>query len=299
MKLLNYNIDGGLKLGISTHGGVLDIAAAAEALLPGTTVPDTASEAIEGGTQTRALLESLLSKASAEDRPEWWLNEKELLLGPCVDSPSKIICVGLNYRQHAIETNMDIPAHPVLFNKFANALAGCGEDIPMPPDSKMIDYEAELAIVIGKRAKNVSREDALAYVYGYCNANDLSARDFQLRTSQWMLGKSCDKFAPLGPYLVTSDEVGDPQTLTIKCIVNGEIRQSSNTSDMIFRCDEIVSYISRHMTLMPGDVILTGTPEGVMMGYPEDRRIYLQDGDVVQVEIAKLGSITNRLIAHA
>src|SRR5690606_8726719 len=139
---------------------------------------------------------------------------------------------------------------------------------PLPKATSEVDYEAELGIVIGKQTKNVSKEESLSCVLGYCNVNDLSARDLQFRTSQWLTGKSCDKFSPVGPYLVTADEVGDPNRLDIKCFVNGEVRQSSNTSDMIFYCDEIVSYISGLMTLAPGDIILTGTPEGVVLGKP-------------------------------
>jgi 2-keto-4-pentenoate hydratase/2-oxohepta-3-ene-1,7-dioic acid hydratase in catechol pathway len=136
-------------------------------------------------------------------------------------------------------------------------------------------------------------------VAGYCNANDLSARDLQMRTSQWLLGKSCDGFSPLGPYLVTSDEVGNPNNLEITSFVNGDVRQHSNTSDMIFACDEIVHYISRYMTLEPGDVILTGTPEGVILGYPKERQVWLKDGDVVTIEIEKLGRLTNRMRREA
>ncbi|MCC3374443.1 fumarylacetoacetate hydrolase family protein [Cohnella sp. REN36] len=296
MKLMNYRTDGNMKLGISTDRGVLDVEFAGKRLAPGLELPATASEVVAGGLQAISALKDITNRALSSNNSEWWLDEAKLQIGPCVNAPGKIICVGLNYRQHAIESNMDIPKYPILFNKFANTLAGSGEEIPLPPGSDMVDYEAELAIVIGRRAKAVNRNEALDYVFGYCNANDLSARDFQLRTSQWMLGKSCDKFAPLGPYLVTFDEVGDPNALDIACRLNGETRQSSHTSDMIFPCDEIVSYISQHITLEPGDIILTGTPEGVIMGYPEDRRIYLQDGDVVTVEIAKLGVLTNRLI---
>jgi 2-keto-4-pentenoate hydratase/2-oxohepta-3-ene-1,7-dioic acid hydratase in catechol pathway len=169
--------------------------------------------------------------------------------------------------------------------------------VTLPKTSAEVDYEAELAIVIGKRAKDVSEEEALDYVFGYSCANDLSARDLQLRTSQWLLGKTCDGFCPLGPYLVTADEVGDPNRLYIRTTVNGHVRQQSNTADMIFSCRQIVSYISRHMTLLPGDVILTGTPEGVVLGYPKEKRVYLQPGDVVGVEIERLGVLTNRMVA--
>jgi 2-keto-4-pentenoate hydratase/2-oxohepta-3-ene-1,7-dioic acid hydratase in catechol pathway len=213
-----------------------------------------------------------------------------------VTAPNKIICVGLNYRKHADETNAPYPEYPILFNKFNNTLTGHRKDIAVPRVTKELDYEAELVIVIGRRTKNVDRSDALASVFGYCAVNDLSARDLQMRTSQWLLGKTCDGFSPLGPYLVTADEVGDPNALGIRTVVNGETRQQSNTSDMIFRCDELVSYISRHMTLEPGDLILTGTPEGVALGMPPERRVYLQPGDTVTVEIDKLGALTNRFV---
>jgi 2-keto-4-pentenoate hydratase/2-oxohepta-3-ene-1,7-dioic acid hydratase in catechol pathway len=224
------------------------------------------------------------------------LNESDIIYAPAVSNPQKIICVGLNYRKHAEETKSDIPSSPILFNKFANGLSAHGDSIQLPHTSNEVDYEAELAIVIGKTAKNVDEASALDYVFGYCCANDLSARNLQRRTSQWMLGKTCDGFAPLGPYLVTADEVGDPDMLSISCSVNGEQKQSSNTSDMIFSCKAIISYISQHMTLVPGDIILTGTPEGVVVGYPKDQRVYLRDGDVVTVQIEKLGELVVTMV---
>ncbi|WP_223204250.1 fumarylacetoacetate hydrolase family protein [Alicyclobacillus suci] len=220
---------------------------------------------------------------------------EDLRFGPCVPNPGKIICVGLNYRKHAEESHMDIPNYPVLFNKFSNSIAAHKQDIELPRLSSQIDYEAELAIVIGKKAKNIKKDEALDYVLGYCVANDLSARDLQMRTSQWMLGKCCDGFSPIGPYLVTAGDIENPNNLRIRLYVNGDLRQDSNTSDMIFKCDYIVSYISQYMTLMPGDIILTGTPEGVILGYPEERQVWLKDGDVVDVEIEKLGRLTNRV----
>jgi 2-keto-4-pentenoate hydratase/2-oxohepta-3-ene-1,7-dioic acid hydratase in catechol pathway len=247
---------------------------------------------IEEGEPALALLKEWADGMN-ETNAAYWLDESKLEYGPCVTEPGKIICVGLNYRKHAEETNAAIPTSPILFNKFSNSLAGNSEAICIPSATHKLDYEAELAIVIGKRAKHVTKEKALHYVFGYCPANDLSARDLQLKTSQWLLGKSCDGFCPIGPYLTTADEVGDPNDLAISTIVNGEVRQSSNTSDMIFYCDEIISYISRHMTLEPGDIILTGTPEGVVLGYPPERQIYLKSGDIVTIEIEKLGALTN------
>lgn len=291
MKLLTYIENDTYRLGVKTERGVVDV----ETALNGEKGPRTVHEVIEGGTAAVQALQKAVDVALASGGGAI-RDEKELRLGPCVTHPNKIICVGLNYRKHAEETNAAIPEYPILFNKFNNTLAGDGEDVPLPRTSQKVDYEAELVIVIGKTAKYVAKEQALDHVFGYCCVNDLSARDLQMRTNQWLLGKSCDKFSPLGPYLVTADEAGDPNDLDIKCIVNGEVRQNSNTSDMIFHCDTIVSYISHHMTLVPGDIILTGTPEGVVLGYPPEKQVYLKDGDVVTIEIEKLGRLTNRMV---
>ncbi|GFZ91229.1 hypothetical protein GCM10008018_41910 [Paenibacillus marchantiophytorum] len=297
MKLLTFRSQNELKLGVHTDSGVLDIEQALQQLSPDFSVPLTVHEAILGGTTANEALQKLVHLAlKSEASASLLRSEDSLDYGPCVTNPSKIICVGLNYRKHAEETNAPIPQTPILFNKFSNTLTGHGHDIALPRVTKEVDYEAELVIVIGKQAKYVAKEQAYEHVYGYCCVNDLSARDLQMRTSQWLLGKSCDGFSPLGPYLVTADEVGNPNDLTISTTVNGKVRQNSHTSDMIFHCDEIVSYISQHMTLNPGDIILTGTPEGVVLGDPVDQRVYLQDGDVVTISIEKLGSLTNRLI---
>lgn len=300
MKLVTLEKKGQYTLGVRTDRGVFDVAASLQAVpaAEGDEIPRTVHEVIEGGSRAVAALQRHIEKAFASggDISAFLLDEANVTYGPCVTHPGKMICVGLNYRKHAEETNAPIPQYPILFNKFNNTLNAHGKDVPLPKVSSKVDYEAELAIVIGRRAKYVSKEQALDYVFGYCNANDISARDLQMRTHQWLLGKSCDGFSPLGPYLVTADEVVDPNRLDIRCLVNGEVRQHSNTADMIFHCDEIVSYISQHMTLEPGDVILTGTPEGVVLGLPEDKQVYLQDGDVVTVEIEKLGTLTNRMV---
>ncbi|WP_422661128.1 fumarylacetoacetate hydrolase family protein [Paenibacillus sp. EC2-1] len=300
MKLLTFVRENNYQFGVVTEKGVLDVESAfMHAPTPnGESVPMTVHEVIDGGEAAVSRLAQFVTQALelVDNDCSYLIDEAKLKLGPCVTHPNKIICVGLNYRKHAEETNASIPQYPILFNKFNNTLTGHGEDIPLPRVSKKVDYEAELVIVIGKTAKYVTKEDALNHVFGYCNVNDLSARDLQLRTQQWLLGKSCDKFSPLGPYLVTADEIGNPNELDIKCTVNGEVRQYSNTSDMIFQCDEIVSYISQHMTLVPGDIILTGTPEGVVLGYPEEEQVYLKDGDIVTIEIEKLGKLTNRLV---
>ncbi|MCZ8513485.1 fumarylacetoacetate hydrolase family protein [Paenibacillus filicis] len=299
MKIVTFIENGTQQLGVKTEQGIVHIAKALEAVSSQQQpIPHSVHEVIEGGTAAVAALQSFVDRALASGgRDAFLLDEAKVTYAPCVTHPNKIICVGLNYRKHAEETNAPIPQYPILFNKFNNTLTGHGHDVPLPVKvSSKVDYEAELVIVIGKEAKYVSKENALDYVFGYCNVNDLSARDLQMRTQQWLLGKSCDGFSPLGPYLVTADEVGNPNDLGIKCIVNGEVRQNSNTSDMIFHCDEIVSYISQHMTLVPGDIILTGTPEGVVLGYPEDKQMYLKDGDVVTIEIEKLGALTNCMV---
>ncbi|MFS0614432.1 fumarylacetoacetate hydrolase family protein [Lederbergia ruris] len=258
-------------------------------------IPQTIHEVISNGKKGIKDLNDLVEEIE-QNHPDLIVNEDDIELAPCVENPEKIICVGLNYKKHAEETGSSPPEYPILFNKFNNTLAAHKEHIPIPASTEKVDYEAELVIVIGKAASKVSVEHALDHVFGYCAVNDLSARDLQMRTSQWLLGKSCDKFSPIGPYLVTEDEVGNPNQLEICCKVNGEVRQKSNTSDMIFYCDEIISYISQHMTLKPGDIILTGTPEGVVLGYPEEKQQYLQSGDIVSVEIEKLGTLTNEMI---
>ncbi len=222
---------------------------------------------------------------------------QEIEFGPCITSPEKIICIGLNYRKHAMESGMDIPEHPVVFSKFNNTLSGNGEEILLQNNAKEYDYEVELGAIIGRETKNVSVEDALKHVFGYCTLNDLSVRDLQTRTSQWLLGKSLDGFLPCGPEVVTRDEFGDPQDLSLKCWVNGDLRQDSNTSDMIFSVAECISYLSQYMTLLPGDLISTGTPEGVVLGRKE--KDWLKSGDVVRVEIEGLGRLENVMTAES
>lgn len=207
--------------------------------------------------------------------------------------PSKVVCVGLNYRDHAKEAGQPIPQLPILFAKFANSLTGPGP-VAIPAAVRSCDYEAELAVVIGRRAARVSERDALNHVAGYCCANDLSARDLQFETPQWLRGKAIDGFLPLGPWLVTPDDIPDPQALEISCEVNGELRQRSSTANMIFGVAELISFISQACTLEPGDVIITGTPFGVGMGFDPPR--YLGPGDVVTVMISGLGSLVTTLI---
>jgi 2-keto-4-pentenoate hydratase/2-oxohepta-3-ene-1,7-dioic acid hydratase in catechol pathway len=221
--------------------------------------------------------------------------DKVRLEAPIPRPARNVFCLGRNYKEHAAERGAEAPAHPVYFTKAPETVVGPGAKVIHHAVTKELDYEVELAVVIGETTKNVSTADALNSVFGYTTANDLSARDLQMRTSQWLLGKTMDKFMPIGPYLVTADDVRDPQQLAIRTWLNGELRQNSNTDDMIFPVAEIVSYISRHFTLEPGDVIITGTPEGVILGMAEKR--WMVPGDVVEVEVDGLGKLRNRMVA--
>lgn len=216
----------------------------------------------------------------------------------CVGRPSKIICVGLNYAKHARESGMDVPKEPVLFFKSTSALVGPNHPVIIPKGSLKTDWEVELAVVIGKKASYVNEEDAMEYIAGYCLHNDYSERAFQLeRGGQWVKGKSCDSFAPMGPYLVTRDEVADPHQLHLWLDVNGKRMQDSSTSDLIFNIPHLVSYISQFMTLLPGDVISTGTPEGVGLGQKPEPW-YLKAGDTIHLGIEGLGEQHQIAIAH-
>jgi 2-keto-4-pentenoate hydratase/2-oxohepta-3-ene-1,7-dioic acid hydratase in catechol pathway len=214
-----------------------------------------------------------------------------------VSHPEKIVCVGLNYRRYAQEVNLPIPRQPVLFSKFNNSLSGHNHDVKLPVEvAQKFDYETELVIVMGKNAKNVSEADAIFHVAGFCVGNDVSARDLQFDTGgQWLVGKTLDQFAPLRPYLVTADQV-DPDNLKIECRVNGKTRQSSRTDDFIFNTAQIVSYISRHFNLRAGDIIFTGTPEGVILGYPKDKQAWLKAGDKIACSVEKLGEQSFALV---
>ena len=214
-----------------------------------------------------------------------------------IDRPGKIICVGLNYRDHAEEQGVELPAEPLLFAKWPNTLIGPGEAIAVPPLVTKCDYEAELGVVIGAVVSRVSRENALEAVRGYLCANDVTARDLQFGDGQWTRGKSVDTFCPIGPHLVPAAEIADPHALRIRAIVSGEVLQDSTTANLIFGVDEIISHVSRTATLEPGDLILTGTPAGV--GAFRQPQRFLRPGDEVTVEIEGIGSITNPVVAEA
>jgi 2-keto-4-pentenoate hydratase/2-oxohepta-3-ene-1,7-dioic acid hydratase in catechol pathway len=219
----------------------------------------------------------------------------DLVLGPPVPRPGKLICVGLNYKDHAAESNMAVPKSPVTFSKYVTSVVGPGTPIRLPAVSAQVDYEAELAVVIGRRAKHVSVEAAWDHVLGYTNLNDVSARDLQFADGQWQRGKSCDTFAPMGPAIVTRDAAGDPHKLRIQLRLNGSTLQDSSTEQLIFGIDHVVSFLSQTVTLEPGDVIATGTPPGV--GFARKPPVFLKPGDVVEVEVEGLGVLVNPVIA--
>lgn len=299
MKLLIFKDDvGDARLGLKIEQGVVDVAEAANALqVPH--VPDTPEKFFADALRhlpTLTRLQATCQTVARNTKAGWLLSEETLTFGPCIYRPEKILCVGLNYRRHAAESGSQVPEVPVLFSKFNNALAGHGEPILLPSHVQQYDYEVELAVVLGRTTRYASHKEALDAVLGYCTANDVSARDLQMRTSQWLLGKTLDGFCPIGPYLVTRDEVADPQRLRIRSWLNGELRQDSNTADMIFSVAEIISYISQYLTLKSGDVILTGTPEGVILGKAE--KVWMKPGDTVSVEVENLGRLTNPLVAE-
>lgn len=236
-----------------------------------------------------------LEKAAAVAAPAIPLDSVKLM-APIL-RPPKIICVGLNYRDHAIESNMAIPSVPTIFCKFPTSVIGPGDNIVLPKKSKQPDYEAEFAFVIGRGGRNIPAADWREHVFGYMNVNDVSARDIQLATSQWMMGKTFDAFCPMGPYLVTADEIPDPHNLDISLTIHGEVLQHSNTKHLIFRIPDLIEYLSSVFTLEPGDVISTGTPAGV--GFARKPPRYLRQGDDVVVKVEGLGELRNPVVAEA
>jgi 2-keto-4-pentenoate hydratase/2-oxohepta-3-ene-1,7-dioic acid hydratase in catechol pathway len=213
-----------------------------------------------------------------------------------VPRPGKLICIGLNYRDHAAESNLPIPERPVVFSKFATSVIAPGEPVVLPAASQQVDYEAELAVVIGRRAKSVSVDHALDYVLGYTAFNDVTARDFQFADGQWQRGKSCDSFAPMGPKIVTTDVVPNPHKLSIKLTLNGQTMQNSNTDQLIFGVPELIEFLSQTITLEPGDVIATGTPSGV--GFARKPPVFLRPGDMMEVDIESVGKLNNKVVAE-
>jgi 2-keto-4-pentenoate hydratase/2-oxohepta-3-ene-1,7-dioic acid hydratase in catechol pathway len=280
MKLLRFGAPGAEKPGILINNEIFDISAFGE---------DIGEKFFETDGINR-LADWLKKNQNLPKAPAG------VRLGAPFTRPSKIICVGLNYTKHALESKMDIPKEPILFFKSTTALCGPSDDLIIPRNSVKTDWEVELAVVIGKKASYVDEKNSLDYVAGYCLHNDYSEREFQLeRNGQWVKGKSCDTFAPMGPYLVTKDDVKDYNNLKMWLKVNGKMMQDNNTDDMIFEVPFLVSYISQFMTLLPGDVISTGTPAGVGLGFKPP--IYLKAGDIVELGIEGLGEQKQKAIA--
>jgi len=251
----------------------------------------TANELLKCFDLENDFLEKAKQSISENNLPK--INREEIEICAAVPRPPKIICVGLNYRDHAEESGMPIPKSPIIFSKFTNCAIGADSPILLPNGSEQVDYEAELAFVVGRRAKNVNKGEAMNYVLGYTNFNDVSARDFQFADGQWQRGKSCDTFAPMGEFIATKDEIEDPHNLRIRFRLNGETLQDSNTNQLIFKIPEIIEFLSASIALEVGDVIATGTPPGV--GFARKPPVFLKDGDTAEVEIEGLGILLNKV----
>jgi 2-keto-4-pentenoate hydratase/2-oxohepta-3-ene-1,7-dioic acid hydratase in catechol pathway len=295
MTLLSIRSQHGDTLGVKTERGVLDVRRASLELHQ--PAPLTLDDLLqEGGAAELALLAAAAQKAPHSER--LYVEEAQITHGRLFADPGKIICIGLNYREHAKEAGEKVPAVPILFNKYNNALTSHGATIRLPTDvATKFDYEVELLLVIGRHAHDVKLEDASKYIAGYCTSNDFTARDLQLELDghQWMLGKTLDDFAPIGPYFVCADLVEDPNNLSIECRVNGETRQNSNTSSLVYNTNYLVSYISRHFPLEPGDLIFTGTPPGVILGMPKEKQVWLKAGDQIACSVGNLGELRFKL----
>ncbi|OLO27901.1 2-hydroxyhepta-2,4-diene-1,7-dioate isomerase [Alkalihalophilus pseudofirmus] len=305
MKLITFTHAGISRIGAIVNEGVIDLHASYKALLElegkiranqiaEAFVPADMTGFLQGGQESMELAKKAISYALENNENNGYplvYPYNDVKVEAPVPSPGKIFAVGHNYREHILEMGRQLPSHPVLFAKFANTIIGPQDDIPFHPVSEQLDYEAEFAFVIGKRAKNVSEEDALDYVAGYAVANDVTYRDIQRRTLQWLQGKTVDGSLPMGPWMVTADEIRDPQTLEMVLTVNGEERQRTNTANQVFTVKKLVSFLSNLATLEPGDIVITGTPGGVIQAM--DPQVWLKDGDVVRVEIDQVGVLEN------
>lgn len=307
MKLVSYHYAGTDRIGCITGDQLIDLNYAYQSLLESegllrakqiaeAFIPSNMVEFLQGGEQSMAIANQAVAYASehgkASKYPVVHAVSGVKILAPVLN-PGKMICVGHNYREHIMEMGREIPKVPVVFAKFSNTIIGPQDDIPFFPVSEQLDYEAEFAFVIGKRARNVSEADALNYVAGYTIINDVTYRDLQRRTIEWLQGKTVEGTAPMGPWLVTSDELDNPSGLDVVLTVNGEQRQRSNTENLVFTVPFLVEFLSNLMTLEPGDVILTGTPGGV--GVAREPQVFLKDGDVVRIEIDRIGALENRV----
>jgi acylpyruvate hydrolase len=307
MKLITFSREGVSRAGAIVEEKAVDLNLAYQAQLESegkirakqiaeAFVPADMTGFLQGGKESLELAKKAIDFAlKNQDEVSYKIlhDVKDVKVEAPVPAPGKMVCVGHNYREHILEMKREIPEFPVVFAKFANTIVGPQDDIPFFPVSEQLDYEAEFAFVIGQRARNVSQADALDYVAGYTIVNDVTYRDIQRRTLQWLQGKTVEGSAPMGPWLITTDELTDPSGLNMVLTVNGEVRQSTNTANLVFTVQRLVEFLSELMTLEPGDVILTGTPGGV--GFARNPQVFLKDGDVVRIEIDKVGVLENRV----
>jgi 2-keto-4-pentenoate hydratase/2-oxohepta-3-ene-1,7-dioic acid hydratase in catechol pathway len=285
LRLVQYSVQGESRLGVVIADRIVDVRKAADSAGLDTKAFTSTLALLEAGDEALAFVRALKDESNAV-----------LLSGVRLECPvasRKIVAVGLNYKDHAIEAGLKIPTAPLCFAKFTSSLSGPFDPIQLPAEDSQVDFEGELGVIIGRKARRVGESDAMGHVAGYVVFNDVSARKWQFDDGQWTRGKSCDTFAPNGPFLVTADEVPDPGALRITTRLNGKIMQDSNTNQLIFNIPKIVSYFSHSFTLDPGDLIATGTPAGV--GFSRMPPVYLNDGDVVEVEIERIGRISNRV----
>lgn len=285
MRLVTFTHQGQRRLGARSGDSIIDLSTADPS------IPSTMKEFLEAGDNAISAAQTVIDSGTHA------ISATDVTIHAPIDNPEKIICIGLNYADHAAESSMPIPEEPIVFSKYASSIIGPDENIVAPSASSQVDYEVELVVVIGKSGRNISEEDALDHVAGYMVGHDVSARDYQLEKpgTQWMMGKTFDTFAPIGPDLVTTDDVPDPHNLGIRCILNGETVQDSNTSQLIFGVPKLIAYLAHVFTLTPGDLIFTGTPHGVGMG--REPQLWLKHGDLVICEIDGLGRLENPVIS--
>lgn len=283
MKLATFRAVGHERIGVVKAEEIVD--------LTGEDVPSGMIELIANWPK----LKDRVARIAAQTKPRYRIADVHLLAP--VPRPQKILAIGLNYADHIAESGAATPERQIWFSKLPNAVNGPYDPIEMPKASNAIDYEAELVFVIGKRCRHVAKEKAHEVIFGYAAGNDVSVRDWQFHTAQWIVGKSFDTHAPFGPWIVTADEIGDPHALGIRCLVNGETRQSSNTKNLVFNCFDQIAYLSQAMTLNPGDIVFTGTPGGVGQSMKPPK--LLNVGDEVRIEIDKIGALDAKMVAEA
>ncbi len=316
MRLINFHKCGVNRLGLLMGDQVLDVNRALQVKYEREADPDASRRAnFEAPAEMQAFIASGEKSLQAAIEMRDWVesfgknhDQEELTklcvilstdaidIAPPLTHPGKIICIGLNYKDHAIEGGDPIPDYPIYFPKYSNCIIGPGDNIVIPKVTDMVDYEVEMAFIIGKPGRHIDKTKAMEYVFGYTIANDVSGREYQRRSSQWLAGKAFDTFLPMGPHIVTSDELTDPYNLSISCKVNDEVRQNSSTAQMIFTIPDIIQDLSAIMTLEPGDIIITGTPPGVGSAHKPPK--WLRPGDVVTLEIEGIGVMQNPVIAE-